>query len=229
MFIVCASALKGAYEGFATASLNFVLLVISAFFSVVFSPMMARSLLVDTQLSKTLLYFTEDISRIDTVEHAKATLSSLTPAEISDIVSKAELPAPFGALLEQNMLSRAFDGLQLYTVEEYFNTTIVHTIINMFSILLLFIAIYAVTGFLLASVDYAFRLPMLAHADWVAGALMGLVRGICLCYVLFFMLPAAQVAVGSISLVDSQIQNSQWLLLFTRDNMLWNFVKGIVV
>lgn len=226
--LIAASMLCAAYEGFSAAILNLAAYFVSLISALIFSPLLARSLFLNTTLPKLLLYYTEDPLRIDTVEHARAAISTFSTDQLAEIVNKANLPNPFDRLLLSNMENHVFDSLQQYTVSDYFNSTIVQVMIHMISLVVVFAGVYLVLSFLISGLNYTIQYPVLRRCDSLAACAVGLVRGGLLCFVVISLLPIALAVLPSVDLINDQIQGSHYLSFFLDGNFLLRFIRGYI-
>ncbi|MFO7153992.1 MAG: CvpA family protein [Caldicoprobacter oshimai] len=219
-------ALIGIYNGFVASALSFLSSLFSWLASLIFHPLLSKFLVHRyPDLIKKLVYYTEGASKVQSIEEQALHVSSLTEEQIIDIVTRAQLPPPFDRLLMFNMLNGTLPHLT--TVGEYFNYSVAYIILNILCFITLFVMIKITCQVITSITREVIGLPALKKYDWVAGAGIGLIRGIFLMFLLFSLVPVI-LALVPLDMIYSSIENSFLGKFFFKLNIFTNFIKGFV-
>lgn len=219
--VIGASVLFGIYRGFVSSVLNTGGCIIAFVLSIWIYPLIAGPIQGNTQLQNTLLNYSNALTRMGdqalgstVVSQASADLPNL----VQRVLDRVSLPGTFGGMLEQNMLSGA--GSRVLgagaTVQDYVSMTIVTACVNIFSFLLCFAIVYLALSLILSAVRSVFKLPVLKQMDSLAGAGLGLLRGILLLFVIFTLLPVAETFLPT-EAVSEQVRQSTLAGFFSSD------------
>ena len=218
--------LIGVYNGFVASGLGFLASLFSWLTSLMFYPLLSKFLVYRyPDLIKNLIYYTEGASKVRSLEEQALAVSSLTKEQIVDIVISAQLPPPFDRLLLYNMLNKTLPHLT--TVGEYFNYSIAYIILNIMCLIALFVVIRVVCQIGLSITKEVAGLPVLKKYDGLAGAGVGLLRGMFLIFLLFSFVPVILI-LAPLDIIYSLIENSLMGKFFFKANIFTNFVKGFV-
>ncbi len=226
--VFAAFLLSGVYKGFLSTLLSICSYLVSWLAGIAFIPAAADAVKGSESLFNMMLYYTEGSEYISDAELARMPISSLSTAEISDIVSGADVPYPMGKRILENIASEAFAADGVTTIGDYFNQTIVCVFINILVFLLVFAAARLIFAFVLGGVDYAWKLPVLRAGDGALGGGLGLVRGILALFLLFMLLPIGLVFLaGKLPFVTNLINESFFAHFFYRSNFLLSMMPGV--
>ena len=136
LFLIAIYVIQGIHKGF--------LMSLFATGGMAASWMVASALtpLLSAQIAKGstynfLLYLTDVSDKVSTVELARTSVQSLSPAQITDVVNYANLPTPFGDALSHNMTTLAFSAKNISTVADYLNYTVANITVNIISFLII--------------------------------------------------------------------------------------------
>ena len=131
-------------------------------------------------------------------------LASVSPT--LSVISKA---------FEANVRSQVFQNLGITTLADYLDQTIWQAIFNVAAFLLCFIALYVLTMLIVNLLDHVISFPLIRGFDWLVGGLLGLVRGVVVCILVLYLLPAV-----------AQIVSPEFAQNITSTSVLMNFVKS---
>ena len=98
--------------------------------------------------------------------------------QIRAVADEAGKAIPFiRDAFENNLLTQAFQHLNINTVAEYFSQTLLTGAFNVLAFILCFAVIYIVAILVINLLDHVFRFSLLKGVDWLVGGIFGLVRG----------------------------------------------------
>lgn len=218
--------LRGWYEGFLRSVLGVASFFLSWLGAAVFSPLVSNAIHSQSVIADTMLNYTEGSELISDVALARLDVTTLTHDQLSSIVQSSSLPSPIGKLIEQNIATEAFSSKNIFTVGDYYNTTIVCFIINVISFLIVFAIISVVLMLVIHWYDYSFNLPVLRHFDGAIGAGFGLIRAFFTAFVLFMALPPILVVLSGSFPISQYISSSFFGDFFYKSNFLLNLIGG---
>lgn len=141
-----------------------------------------------------LLYYTEGaeyVAKTD-VELTRMPIDTITPDTLDVILLNADMPLPMADSVTHNITVEAFAQDGYTTLGDYFNLTIISVVINIVSLLAVFIIARLVIGFIIGTVEHGRGgFPSLVSGDSPIGAGVGLLHGITLVSLLFLLVPIA--------------------------------------
>ena len=108
--------------------------------------------------------------------------------------------------------------------------TLLETVLNVASFVLMFIVIYAAILLIVNMLNNVFRFPALRHLDWLLGGLFGLVRGAVIVMLIFAVIPTVSSALESmnISLLSDLVNASTFGKFFESSNLVANTLQTIL-
>ena len=227
LIIMALFALAGLYRGFLTTLFNLGAYVVSVLLGFVFMPLLANGIKGSDSLYNMMLYYTEGSEYIANVEYIRADISSLSAAELSDIISTANLPYPMAKEINENIATEAFASQGVTTLGDYFNQTIVCVFINILMFLLAFGIIRLILAFVLNGVDYAWTFPVLSRGDGILGMGLGILRGMLVLFLLFMLLPIGLTILGQFDFIQSMVDQSVFCAFFYHANFLLALIPGV--
>ena len=227
LIIMALFALAGLYRGFLTTLFNLGAYVVSVLLGFVFMPLLANGIKGSDSLYNMMLYYTEGSEYITNVEYIRADISSLSAAELSDIISTANLPYPMAKEINENIATEAFASQGVTTLGDYFNQTIVCVFINILMFLLAFGIIRLILAFVLNGVDYAWTFPVLSRGDGILGMGLGILRGMLVLFLLFMLLPIGLTILGQFDFIQSMVDQSVFCAFFYHANFLLALIPGV--
>ena len=225
MFIVVV-VFEGAYRGFLHSSLSLGTFFLSIITSYIFYPIVSAAIKANETMFNFIFYYTEGAEKIASFKDASLLVNNLSQAKLDNILSTASLTEPFTTLIRQNVETKAFASGGLQTIGEYFNMTIVCTVLNVFSFLLIFLLTRILLTFVLGAVNYTVQFPELKQYDRSTGALFGLSRGIFACFLVAMVIPIIFLIVPVDKLIE-YFQASPMGTFFYQNNFFFHLIRGI--
>ena len=184
--------LAGYYRGVIYSAVSIGLTILSFFLALALIPVIAAPVRESQTLYGGLLYYFEGYEYVNrtSVEmiHDPA---GVLPEETLDVVIKnADMPIPFGRAVKKNIRNEAYTDRGITTLGDYFNQTIVDVVLNLLSLLFLFVCIRILLGFILRMIEYGRRgLPVLKQYDAIYSCGIGFLHGVILLYIFFMLVP----------------------------------------
>lgn len=216
--------LSGWYRGFLSTVLSIGSFLVSWVSGMLFLPLVSRAIMGHERLFNMMLYYTEGSEYIGSIEYANRAISSISAADLSNVVSDANLPYPMGKAVTANIAREAFAADGITTLGDYFNQTIVSVAVNILSFLIIFAVVRLILAFVIHCVDHARPLPVLRMADGPIGAGFGLLRGMLAVFVLFMLAPLAMTILPE--QLNVVIEESFFAPFFYRSNFLLGLIPG---
>ena len=220
------SVLMDFYRGFISSVLNTGGCLLAFGLSFVLYPRAAEWVQGNTELTRTLLHYTDASSRLGDLELAITNVATLTKDAISGIVSKVSLPAPLDQLLQvnlENQVYAVYAGVD--TVADYVSQTIVNSCINILCFLVCFVLLYLAVAIIVNALKAIFRFPVLKQLDWLAGGVFGVLRGVLIAYALFTVVPLV-LTVVPIDLISELLEQSALAPVFNNGNLILSIMNG---
>ena len=189
------SILWGFYRGFIQSVLNMggcLLALVGAFY---LYPALANAIQGNQELVRTLIHYTDASSRLGDLELALTPVGNLTQNTLQTILQHVSLPEPLSSLLSYNLENQVYASLNISTVADYVNQTIVSVSSNILCFLACFLVIYLLFSIVANLLRAVFRFPLLKQLDWLAGGVFGALRGIVFCYAVFVLVPLVETIV----------------------------------
>lgn len=220
------SVLFGFYRGFVSTVLNAGGGLVSLLASFVLYPKLAALIQGNQELVRSLMHYTDASSRLGDLELALTNVATLTGDKIGEIVSKVQLPPPLNTLLQVNLEKQVYGvSAGIDTVADYVSQTILSASINIICFLLCFGVIYLAWALIVNMLKAIFRFPVLKQLDWLAGGILGFLRGALLCYALFALVPLVQTMVP-IDMITELIEQSTLAPIFNNGNLILGIMNG---
>ncbi len=227
ILILAIAVLEGIHRGFLHSALSLGALFLSVITAYLLYPAVAIAFKANDTIFKFLLYYTEGAEKIASFENSRLLVEQLSSSELSTIISTSSVSEPFSTLIRQNVETRAFaaDGLQ--TIGEYFNMTMVCTVLNVMSFVLIYVLARIVYAFVLGAVNYTIRFPELRQYDRTAGAVFGGLRGVFTCFLVVMVVPVVFLFVPVDKITDYFL-NSSVAMFFLNNNFFLHMIRGFV-
>ena len=189
LLAVC--VIYGLYRGFIQSVLNLGGRIIALLGSFWLFPRIADFISQNMEITRLISSFTDSQSLLGDLDLSNLSVNGLAPADLTQIVEKANLPTPINTILEHNLESEVFRpmGQLVSNVGDYVNQTLISVSINVLCFLISSIVCFVAVTILINLIRAVFRFPVLKHLDAVCGGVFGLMTGIVLCYVAFTLLP----------------------------------------
>jgi len=220
------SVLFGFYRGFVSTVLNTGGGLVALILSFLIYPGVAGLIQGNQELVRSLMHYTDASSRLGDLELSLTNVATLTKDKIAEIVAKVQLPAPLDTLLQVNLEQRVYGvSAGIDTVAEYVSQTILTACINILCFLLCFAVIYIIWAVVVNLLKSIFRFPVLKQLDWLAGGVLGFLRGALICYALFALVPLVQTMLP-IDMVTDLVEQSVLAPIFNNGNLILGIMNG---
>lgn len=194
LLILAITVLGGWYRGFVSAALGVMATLLAWIIAAVCISPVAGLIKGSDELYGMMLYYTEgaEYVAVTDVELTRTPISEVSLEELSLVIENADMPLPMGDRVARNVAAEAFAADGITTLGDYFNQTIVCVVINIVSLLAVFLAARLVVGFVIECVAHGRGgFPALARLDGPVGAGVGLIHGVLLLFLLFLLAPIA--------------------------------------
>ena len=218
------SVLFGLYRGFISSVLNMGGGLLSFFGAFWLYPKLAALIQQNESLRMTLAHYLEPGSGLD-LALSETHVATLGASGIQQVLTKVSLPAPLDSILRVNLEHNVFTNLDIYTVGEYVNQTILQASINIICFVVCFILAYVVISILINLIRAVFRFPVLKQLDGLAGGVFGLLRGLLICLALFTLVPLVQTMVP-LDLITELLEGSALAPVFMNGNLITAIMNG---
>lgn len=223
--VIGLSLLFGFYRGFISSVLNTGGCLVAFGLSFVLYPKLAAAIQSNEGLVRTLMHYTDASSRIGDLELAISNAGQLTADKISEVLSKVALPAPFDTLLRVNLEEQVYAAMGIDSVADYVSQTILTASINIICFLVCFVALYLALSIVVNLLRAVFRFPLLKQLDWLAGGVLGFLRGVVICYVIFTVAPLV-LTVVPIDLISQLLEESAFAPMFNNGSLILSIMNG---
>lgn len=192
LIVLLLFVLAGHYRGTIYAAINLGITLVSFFLALLLIPSVAGSIKNSENLYKSMLYYFEgyEYVSVTSVERVHELAANLPEKELDRLIDNANMPIPMGDAVEKNIRRSAYAKKGIVTVGDYFNQTIVDVVINILSLLVLFVLIRIILGWILRSVDFSVEgLPVMNRFDAVFSSGIGFLHGVLILYIVFLLVP----------------------------------------
>ncbi len=211
--------ISGMYRGSITSFLGTAGFIAAWFGAIKFYPQVAHMALSNQTLMAVLNQYLEPESfftshQIATTSVAEVISGGETAIQ-SAIAAVSKQLSVISRAFEANVRSQVFQNLGITTLADYLDQTIWQAIFNVAAFLLCFIALYVLTMLIVNLLDHVISFPLIRGFDWLVGGLLGLVRGVVICILVLYLLPAV-----------AQIVSPEFAQNITSTSVLMNFVKS---
>ena len=223
--ILAISVVYGLYHGFLQSVFSVAAGLLSLGAAFMFGPRLANALLVQPQVTNTLASYTDAIARVGDFDLASTRVQGLSANVVDTVIKSVSLPEPIAGILRDNLTGEVFSGAGLSTVNDYVSSTIVTVALQVMCFLAVFLAAYLLLTFVLNLLRSVTRFPILKQLDWLAGGVLGLVRGAVICYLILLLVPLIQTIVPDEGL-DTLLAGSLLAPKFSSITMFLRVVKG---
>ena len=222
--VIGVSVLFGMYRGFVSSVLNMGGGLASFFGAFWLYPKMAALIQSDEGLRMTLAHYLEPGAGLD-LALSQTQVTTLGSTGVQQVLDRVSLPMPLDSLLRANLEGGVFAHLNINTVGDYVNQTILQSSINILCFVICFVLMYIVVSIVFNLIRAVFRFPVLKQMDGLAGGIFGLLRGLLLCLAAFTLVPLVQTMVP-IELVDEVLQGSVLAPVFMNGNLITAIMRG---
>nr|MBR4280947.1 CvpA family protein [Clostridia bacterium] len=218
------SVLFGLYRGFISSVLNMGGGLLSFFGAFWLYPKLADFIQQNENLRMTLAHYLEPGSGLD-LSLSQSHVATLGSSGIQQVLSKVNLPAPLDSILQVNMEHSVFANLNISTVGEYVNQTILQSSINIICYVICFAVLYVVITAVLNLIRAVFRFPVLKQLDSLCGGVFGLLRGLLICLVIFTLVPLVETMIP-LDMITELLEASTLAPVFMNGNLITAIMNG---
>ena len=227
LLILAIALLAGYYRGVIYSAINLGVSILSFVIALLLCTTLSGVVQKRQSLYEMMLYYFEGYEYINetSVELVHVSVSQIGEKELAVVVRNADMPSPFDSAITGNVKKQVYEDRGIYSLGDYFNQTIVDTVLNIISLLLLFLIFRLLFGFVLRLIDFgAAGLPRLKQFDVPLACGIGLLHGVFLVSVLFMLVPLMLVVVPRLSkFIDGSLLGG----FFYRGNVLLRMVPTV--
>lgn len=223
--ILGVSVLVGLYRGFIASVASLGGCVLSLGVTSWLTPKLVEWVNSHPEYLQTLVSYTDAGTRIGDRTLANTSVSGLSGAGISEVLTRVNLPGPLNTLLQNNLQGQVFENLGLNRVGDYVSQTIVGAMVNVICFLVCFLICFLVMHILLNFLKVVFRFPVLKQMNALMGGVFGLLRGALLCFLAFALIPLIQTMVP-LKGIDELLAGSWLAPFFNSTNLILSIMRG---
>ena len=227
LLILAIALLAGYYRGLVYSAVSLGLSILSFAMALLLCTTLSGAVQKRQNIYEMMLYYFEGYEYVNetSVELVHVSVSKISEKDLSIVVKNANMPPPFDAAVSKNVKDQVYESRGIYSLGDYFNQTMVDTVLNILSLLVLFLVIRLLLGFVLRLIDFgAAGLPRLKRFDVPLSCGIGLLHGIFLVFVIFMSVPLLLVIVPRLILF---IEDSLLGDFFYRGNLLLRMVPTV--
>lgn len=194
VILLALCVLAGYYRGTIYAAVNLGVTVAAFLLALLLIPAASGLIKGSETLYRGLLYYFEGYEYVSatSVERVHDVAEQVSAQDLDAIIQNANMPIPLGDAVRSNIRRAAYRNLGIVTLGDYFNQTIVDVILNILSLLALFIVLRLALGWILRTVDFSIEgFPVMSRFDPVFSCGIGFLHGVLLLYILFMLVPVA--------------------------------------
>ncbi len=226
LIIICFTMLEGVYRGFMHSIINLGSFFLSVITSFIFSPLISSAVRANERIFSFMLYYTEGAEKIAVFKDTSLPVATMSADKLQSIIAQSNLTEPFNTLIHQNVTASAFSSEGLTTIGEYYNMTIVCTVLNILSFLLMFLVAYILYTFVLGLINYTIKFPELRQYDRFSGASFGLIRGFMICFLIIMIVPVVFLLLPVDQIYDYFLA-SKLGVFFYNNNFFLHLIRGV--
>ena len=227
LLILAIALLAGYYRGVIYSAINLGVSILSFVMALLLCTTLSGVVQKRQSLYEMMLYYFEGYEYINetSVELVHVSVSQIGDRELSVVVKNANMPSPFDEAVTKNVKKQVYQRRNIYSRGDYFNQTIVDTVLNILSLLVLFLLFRLVLGFVLRLIDFgAAGLPRLRRLDAPLSCGIGLLHGILLVFIVFMLVPLMLVVVPKlVKYIDDSVLGG----FFYKANLLLKLVPTV--
>ena len=152
-----------------------------------------------------------------------------TSADIDMAIGEIGIPL-ISDLFRSNVVGQVFANDGLVNMSEYLTQTLLTSVLNVVSFILMFALIYMAVLLFVNMLNNVFRFPMIRHFDWLLGGAFGLVRGAVIVMLIFAVVPTVCSALESmdISLLSDLVNESTIGKMLSDFNPVTNALNSLI-
>lgn len=186
--------ISGMYKGSITSFLGTAGFVAAWFGAKELYPQVAQLALSNQTLMAVLNQYLEPETFFSSHQQAITTVSEVISggetAIQNAIASVSSNLSVISRAFEANVRSQVFQNLGISTLADYLDQTIWQAVFNVVAFIICFVALYVLAMLVVNLLDHVISFPLLRGVDWLVGGLLGLARGLVVCALLMYLIPA---------------------------------------
>ncbi len=225
LFVLVISVVYGFYHGFIQSVASLLGTGVAILGGMFFGPRLSAYLSGNEQIRTILANYSDAVFRVGDYELASSPVIQVSGSQLQTVLDSVSFPEPLKSLLKDNIITQAFSGKGLASVNDYVSSTLIQSVISVLSFLACCAIVYIIWTVLVSIISHVFEFPILRQLDWLAGGLFGLARGAVFCYLLVLLLPLVQVIIPD-ERVLRLINESSVAALFRNDGFLMRIIRG---
>lgn len=187
--IIGLAVVVGVYRGFSRAALGVIAFVLAILLAFVFRPMLASSVVHNTNMISQIQYFTEGTELVKNPELAQTDVKHLSKQEVDQVLLRSGLNSAIQNPLRDNITSDAFSNSKVVSLSDTINMTLANLVVNVGCYLVLFLIFIILLTFVVGTVDSVKVLPSLQYFNGLMGGIAGFFMGLIFLMVLLTALP----------------------------------------
>lgn len=226
IFIIALYFLSGMYKGLIWNLSVLASSLVSCILALLLMFPVAALFRNNKAIYNSMLSYTEGAESIYDVELRKVNISELTDEELDVVMNKSNLVFPFRDRVYKNIINERFKDIGINTLGDYFNESMVRVMINIISFLMIYLILRIVSTYIMSWLDYSFKFFVLKKYDWIAGAAIGLIRGILGIAVIFTIMPIV-LTVLNFDAVREMVETNALASFFHNKNLILMIIPGI--
>ncbi len=219
--------LAGLYKGFIWNLATLGVSIIALLAAYLLMGPVSQAFVKDKGLYNAMLSYTEGSEAIYDVELVDRDIASLSNEEIDEVINRANLPFPLDERVRENIMNEAFKSSGITTLGDYFNESLVLSVINIISFILVYLILRVVLTFVVSWLDYSLKFPCLRIFDGPVGGAIGIVRGFIDISVLFMLVPIV-LTVLPFDVIEELISKSAIASFLHKSNIFFKLIPGTV-
>jgi hypothetical protein len=225
VFLIC-MVLYGHYKGFLQIAVTMSALVISVLFVRVATPQITTFLKENTAIQHTIQQtLIRAVGGGELLEDSGSISQESTYQRM--MIEQLNLPEQMKEALLENNNSEGYRLLGVETFVEYVGSYLADMIINLVGSVILFAIVYIGLRVLVHALNLVARLPILCGMNQVAGAVIGLIRGLLWLWA-FLLVVSIFSGMPWAAALQEQIHKSVWLSLLYNNNLYNRIFVGII-
>lgn len=228
--IICAilglGLVSGMYKGFITSTLATLGFIGSWAGAYALYPQLSAAVTGNASIMDMLAYYVDTSTLFKTPGLARTVVGAVTPEQLQTALGEINLPAVIESTFQSNVLGQALASINLSTMADYLNHTLLNAVINVVAFLVMFAISYVVVLLVVNLLNNVFHFPVLRHFDWLAGGALGLIRSAVVVMLIFAFVPMLLSAMP-MELVQDMINDSKLAGFFLQNNLVANLIYSI--
>lgn len=223
--VLLISVIYGFYHGFLQSVASLAGIGVAILGGFLFGPRLAGFLASNGQIRTILSNYSDAVFRVGDYELASSPVVQVSGSQLQTVLNSVSFPEPVKELLKDNILTQAFSGRGLASVNDYVSSTLIQSIISILSFLACVALVYVLWTILVSVISHVFEFPILRQLDWLAGGLFGLARGAVFCYLLVLLIPLVSIIIPD-ERVLRLMNASSIAAMFKNDGFLMRIIQG---